>query len=216
MIAEINQKTCNAMLSHTESLEDELTGDFFGTLRYFPYMRGLHKILLKYAVSYDKAFRSAIEGISTDEYFDMEFWKKSKNNYGEMDAFLSVENVRIGIDNVYRCPPFDDNAQLIRDAKMMNEWCETEEMLLLLVAREEDTRKIYIANCRKPHFQKVHFGYITWENIFLGLDLIETQTRYEEIIVKDLRELLKAKGFMSFDGFDDKTNIDGGLYYDFG
>jgi hypothetical protein len=216
MIAEINHKTSNVMLSHTECLEDELTGDFFGTLRYFPYLRGLHRILLKYAVSYDKAFRSIIEGISTDEYFDIEFWKKSKNNYGEMDAYLSVENVRIGIDNIYRCPPFDDNQQLIRDAKMMNEWCETEEMLLLLVAKEEDTRKIYIANCKKPHFQTVHFGFITWENIFLGLDEIQTKTKYEEIIVQDLKSLLKAKGFMAFEGFNVQTVVDGGQFYDFG
>lgn len=73
MIAEI----CHKVFSN---LEDELTGNFFGTMRYIPFQRGLKQIYMGYIHSLDGSVHGLISSIRTDE-FDIEFWKRSELGY---------------------------------------------------------------------------------------------------------------------------------------
>ena len=64
MIAELKGKISSRGTNLTETLEDNLTGNFFGSLRYIPFSKGIKKIL--------------IEAIG-EEYFDedeVEEWQK--------------------------------------------------------------------------------------------------------------------------------------------
>lgn len=45
MIAEIKGKVNKQNTNLTELIEDELTGNFFGNMRYIPFTKGLKKIL---------------------------------------------------------------------------------------------------------------------------------------------------------------------------
>ena len=56
MIAEIHHKL-------TTSLEDELTGNFFGTMRYLPFSRGLNQIFKSCAVSQDSSVKQILDSL---------------------------------------------------------------------------------------------------------------------------------------------------------
>ena len=122
----------------------------------------------------------------------------------------------IGIEVKYQSGLSGEN-QLEREVSMLSEWCKSEEKILILVAVESDAREIYQRNYRKECFADVHLAYITWQDILSGLDEIKTVNQFEDLMVEDLKGLLREKGFMSFEGFrDNGLIIDGGAFYDFG
>ena len=208
MIAEIHHKVFS-------NLEDELTGNFFGIMRYIPFQRGLKQIYMRYIHSLDESVRGLIRSMRTND-FDIEFWKRSELGYGEIDGYMELDGVGIGIEVKYQSDLSGEN-QLEREASMLSEWCKTGEKILILVAKESDAKEIYQGNYQKECFENVHLAYITWQDILLGLDAIKTVNQFEELMVKDLKELLTEKGFISFGGFTDLgLVIDGGGIYDFG
>lgn len=208
MIAEIYHKT-------SSRLEDELTGDFFGIMRYIPFQNGLKQLLEKRVKSKDELVFCMLAKIKENK-FDFEFWKRSETGLGEIDGYLEIENLAIGIEVKY-LSGLSGEDQLEREAGMLKEWCRGGERLLLLVADESVAQDIYLDNYTKKCFQKVHLGYITWQDMLLGLDDVITTTRYEEIMIEDLKELLREKGFVAFDGFTCKgLKINRGKYYEFG
>lgn len=209
MIAEIFHKTAC-------EIEDELTGNFFGTMRYISFQKGLNYIFKKYVYSADSEVQVILKNINCDEFM-MGFWKRSELGYGEIDGYIDVENVGIGIEVKYNSGLSGDD-QLEREAKMLeNEWGKGKNKILLFVAKEEDAKFVYEANRNKEIFKNVHFGFLTWENILKGLEEIESLAWNEKILVDDLIDYLREKGFVSFSGFENITlEIDGGLFYEFG
>ena len=85
MIAEIKHKmVCG--------LEDELTGNFFGNMRYLPFSRGLKTVLSSSVRGNDPQVKKIIENIGSDD-FVFEFWKRSGLGYGEIDCYMEIEDV---------------------------------------------------------------------------------------------------------------------------
>ena len=208
MIAEIHHKVFS-------NLEDELTGNFFGVMRYIPFQRGLKQIFMRYIHSMDESVHGLIRSIRTDD-FDIEFWKRSELGYGEIDGYMELDGVGIGIEVKYQSGLSGED-QLEREASMLSEWCKSGEKILILVAGESDAREIYRRNYQKECFEDVHLAYITWQGILLGLDAVRTVNQSEDLMVGDLKGFLREKGFMSFGGFSDNgLAIDGGAFYDFG
>ena len=95
MIAELYGKISSKGTNLSESLEDNLTGDFFGALRYIPFSKGIKPILLK-----------VIEEENFDEYEteewaeNIEFWPYHKE--GELDSIINLNLVTIGIEVKYK------------------------------------------------------------------------------------------------------------------
>ena len=90
MIAEIKHKmVCG--------LEDELTGNSFGNMRYLPFSRGLKTVLSSSVRGNDPQVKKIIENIGSDD-FVFEFWKRSGLGYGEIDCYMEIEDVSIGVD----------------------------------------------------------------------------------------------------------------------
>lgn len=138
MIAEIYHK-------FTTSLEDELTGNFFGTLRYLPFNRGLNQILKNYAVSEDPEVKKILTGIMDDD-FDIEFWKRSEDGMVEIDGYIPLSNVGIGIEVKYQSGLSGEN-QLEKEAKViLNEWCKNKDKILLFVAGGEEGKNSHCKN----------------------------------------------------------------------
>lgn len=211
MIAEIHHKV-GCFATNQDRLEDELTGNFFGTLRYLPFSRGIQKIL-EYAYSDDEKFHQLLNSINTDD-FEIEFWKRSEDNR-EIDAVLEVEDLVIGIEVKYNSG-LSGSDQLIIEERMLNSWYREKKRLLLFVAREEDVKKVY--DTHKDILTNVHFGYLTWQNALRGLDKIITTSVFEKKMVNDLKQLLSMKRFVSFIGFSDVCDgleISGDSYYTF-
>ena len=182
MIAEIYHK-------FSTDLEDVLTGDFFGAMRYMPFNRGLNQIFKNYAVSEDPQVTHILSNAADDD-FNFEFWKRSENGLVEIDGFIPLTSVGIGIEVKYRSG-LSGGDQLEKEAQVLDEWCNGKEKLLILIGEAEEAKAIYIENKDKRVFRDVHLAYLSWQDILLGLD---------QVLIS-LKTLLREKGFVSFEGF---------------
>lgn len=192
MIAEIYHK-------FSTDLEDVLTGDFFGAMRYMPFNRGLNQIFKNYAVSEDPQVTHILSNAADDD-FNFEFWKRSENGLVEIDGFIPLTSVGIGIEVKYRSG-LSGGDQLEKEAQVLDEWCNGKEKPLILIGEAEEAKAIYIENKDKRVFRDVHLAYLSWQDILLGLDQVLISSSYEKKMIEDLKTLLREKGFVSFEGF---------------
>lgn len=192
MIAEIYHK-------FSTDLEDVLTGDFFGAMRYMPFNRGLNQIFKNYAVSEDPQVTHILSNAADDD-FNFEFWKRSENGLVKIDGFIPLTSVGIGIEVKYRSG-LSGGDQLEKEAQVLDEWCNGKEKLLILIGEAEEAKAIYIENKDKRVFRDVHLAYLSWQDILLGLDQVLISSSYEKKMIEDLKTLLREKGFVSFEGF---------------
>ena len=192
MIAEIYHK-------FSTDLEDVLTGDFFGAMRYMPFNRGLNQIFKNYAVSEDPQVTHILSNAADDD-FNFEFWKRSENGLVEIDGFIPLTSVGIGIEVKYRSG-LSGGDQLEKEAQVLDEWCNGKEKLLILIGEAEEAKAIYIENKDKRVFRDVHLAYLSWQDILLGLDQVLISSSHEKKMIEDLKTLLREKGFVSFEGF---------------
>ena len=192
MIAEIYHK-------FSTDLEDVLTGDFFGAMRYMPFNRGLNQIFKNYAVSEDPQVTHILSNAADDD-FNFEFWKRSENGLVEIDGFIPLTSVGIGIEVKYRSG-LSGGDQLEKEAQVLDEWCNGKEKLLILIGEAEEAKAIYIENKDKRVFRDVHLAYLSWQDLLLGLDQVLISSSYEKKMIEDLKTLLREKGFVSFEGF---------------
>ena len=163
MIAEIYHK-------FSTDLEDVLTGDFFGAMRYMPFNRGLNQIFKNYVVSEDPQVTHILSNAADDD-FNFEFWKRSENGLVEIDGFIPLTSVGIGIEVKYRSG-LSGGDQLEKEAQVLDEWCNGKEKLLILIWEAEEAKAIYIENKDKRVFRDVHLAYLSWQDILLGLDQV--------------------------------------------
>ena len=192
MIAEIYHK-------FSTDLEDVLTGDFFGAMRYMPFNRGLNQIFKNYVVSEDPQVTHILSNAADDD-FNFEFWKRSENGLVEIDGFIPLTSVGIGIEVKYRSG-LSGGDQLEKEAQVLDEWCNGKEKLLILIGEAEEAKAIYIENKDKRVFRDVHLAYLSWQDILLGLDQVLISSSYEKKMIEDLKTLLREKGIVSFEGF---------------
>lgn len=176
-----------------------LTGDFFGAMRYMPFNRGLNQIFKNYAVSEDPQVTHILSNAADDD-FNFEFWKRSENGLVEIDGFIPLTSVGIGIEVKYRSG-LSGGDQLEKEAQVLDEWCNGKEKLLILIGEAEEAKAIYIENKDKRVFRDVHLAYLSWQDILLGLDQVLISSSYEKKMIEDLKTLLREKGFVSFEGF---------------
>jgi hypothetical protein len=201
LIAEIHHKVSSTGSNLNEKLEDELTGNFFGNLRYIPFRRGLGKIISHYTYDDQCIFHNTFSDINTDEW-NTEFWRKSISGLGEIDCYMSeLDNNSLGIEVKYKSDLSSED-QLEREALMMKEWNTKGKLFLLFIAPRKDyCRQIYNQNKTRVEMNDVTLGFLAWEDALLGLNLVETETPFEKIIIEDIRDLLIGKGFAGFHGF---------------
>lgn len=200
MIAEIYHK-------FSTDLEDVLTGDFFGAMRYMPFNRGLNQIFKNYVVSEDPQVTHILSNAADDD-FNFEFWKRSENGLVEIDGFIPLTSVGIGNEVKYRSG-LSGGDQLEKEAQVLDEWCNGKEKLLILIGEAEEAKAIYIENKDKRVFRDVHLAYLSWQDILLGLDQVLISSSYEKKMIEDLKTLLREKGFVSFEGFSiDQSVVD--------
>lgn len=196
MIAELYGKLENHM-------EDELTGNVFGTLRYAAFSKIL-KPILKSCIR-PKNISAVIDKIHCDYFGDkINFWEKTK--LGEPDLLLNFDEVIICIEVKYSSGLSGDN-QLEREAEIISHKADGREKMLLLLAKESACLDIVTDSYRKKIFDKwkVNLGYIAWEDFLDALKNLQTTAPlnpYENLIVEDLIKLLTLKGFAPFRSFE--------------
>lgn len=218
LIAEIHNKISIDGSNLSDRLEDQLTGDFFGTLRYMSFNRGLKKVFTDGLCP--KSTADAIEKINKENW-DALFWRRSHNGLGEIDACIEFEDVIIGIEvKLYSGLSSDDNIsftglsendvnlkesknQLNREARMLKEWAPNKQKVLIFIADEISCHHVYnnIVIDRRLLDKDIIFGYLSWQAALEGLEKIITKDDYERFMISDLQKLLIKKGFEKFKGF---------------
>ena len=191
MIAEIKNKMTSA--------EDELTGNFFGTLRYVKFENVLLPILVKTIHCDDDIIKILKAQKFNEERF--EFWKRA-DDLGEIDCYFENEDIALGIEVTYNSGLSSED-QLIREAKMLNKWAPYKIKMLLLIAKNKVSCEIPFNNNKVAcKLMNVILAWISWKEVYNKLEEIKKYSKDNSILLNDLLEFLKAKGFDSFKSFE--------------
>lgn len=155
MKAEIHGKISSKGSNLTERLEDNLTGNIFGTLRYIPFSTALGKIFGKGV--YPKTVGKRIQEIDKEFWADtIQFWPYDRE--GEIDALIEFEDVVIGIEVKYKSGLSSDDEtnnqeevqemqqsfnQLARESRILSRKAPQKRKLLLFIADRMDCKNVY-------------------------------------------------------------------------
>lgn len=224
MLAEIHNKISQTGSNLSDRLEDKLTGDFFGTIRYLPFEHGLKHVLLTAQFSQvhtNQAWLDYIEG-QKGYIGQLEFWHRDDVE-GEIDLLITCEQAVIGIEVKYLSglssedkdededdgdgSPIDytDSVnQLARYSRMLEKISVGREAYLLFLAPYEmmNSVKNSMAN-RTITSPAVGMGFMCWEDILASLQRLDLDglEKGQQFILNDLQALLMKKGLIRFHGF---------------
>lgn len=199
MIAEIYGKIEN-------NKEDELTGNFFGTLRYTGFEKILQPLLIKCIRPDELAdkLKNIRGGYWADKIY---FWHY--DSPAEIDVLLDFEEILIGIEVKYQSGLSGDD-QLEREAKILKRKANGREKILILIAPESKCHEIVTKTRCRNIFNEfgVNLSYISWEDVSDELTKLSLKENFDVLIAEDLINLLWLKGFESFRSFDVSVELD--------
>ena len=209
MVEEFYGKISRSGSNLSDSLEDKLTGDFFGTLRYMDFCDGLQPILcgaLRKSEKQQAESQAAIQlignvnctNISDEEH--IKFWPK--HDLGELDVLLEFDNCYIGIEVKFKSGLSSDD-QLIREANILCDLPKDKKKILLFIAKHEACLSVYRKH-KNIISKDVHFVFASWEDILQSMkDILHggkgsKYTFGQKLMICDLVRLLTRKGFDTF------------------
>ena len=209
MVEEFYGKISRSGSNLSDSLEDKLTGDFFGTLRYMDFCDGLQPILCGALRKSEKqqaesqAAIQLIENVNCTNIRDEEhikFWPK--HDLGELDVLLNFDNCCIGIEVKLHSGLSSDD-QLIREAEILCDLAKDKEKILLFIAGHGSCISVY-REYKDDIGKDVCFVFASWEDILQSMkDLLSggkgsKYTFGQRLMISDLVRLLTRKGFDTF------------------
>ena len=210
MVEEFYGKISRSGSNLSDSLEDKLTGDFFGTLRYMDFCDGLQPILCGALRKSEKqqaesqAAIQLIENVNCTNIKDEEhikFWPK--HDLGELDVLLEFDNCYIGIEVKFKSGLSSDD-QLIREANILCDLPKDKKKILLFIAKHESCISVYRKYKKDISKQGVHFVFASWEDILQSMkDILNggkgnNYTFGQKLMISDLIRLLTRKDFETF------------------
>lgn len=232
MIAELHGKISGSGSNLSDRLEDNLTGDVFGALRYLPFQMGMAQILKAVHI---EGLTKYVSQLELSYWGDcIQFWPY--HELGELDVFLEFDNAVIGIEVKYLSGLSSDDEvdnsisatdilheesrnQLARESRIVKEWsCGQKPAYLLFVANDSACASI----CQNVQDRNilapgVLLGYVSWQEILIQLSRLTPKSPYERLIVDDLIQLLNRKGFERFHNFrlNNCENINPNEYFSY-
>lgn len=236
MIAEIYGKISESGSNLNDRLEDNLTGNIFGTMRYIPFNQGIKPILIDFI--YPKELATTIKNIDAD-FWDqnISFWPY--DDEGEIDVLLNFPQVIIGIEVKYLSGISsndsisneeinnEDNSeqiklksiqQLARESRIISKKGFGKDKILILIADESACMAVYQDTINRNILEKnVQLGLLSWQDILSTVKNLKIESNYQQLMLNDLRELLIKKGFERFSRFDidEEMPVEDFLFYDF-
>ncbi len=237
MLAEIKGKISSKGTNLTERMEDKLTGDFFGALRYIPFNKAMKQILKSSRIirKPDNNLEQCLHSLNANFWEDnIKLWPL--HSLGELDVLLTFEKIIIGIEVKYRSKLSSDDDvenpenyqgeeksinQLAIESEILKSLQINNAILLLYIAPEPECHLTALKVLKRNILnQEVSFGYLSWEMIYEKIEKIIRDdcslNSFEKLILKDLRQLLRKKGFERFRRFDMyKNNVDSDRYFTF-
>lgn len=237
MIAEIKGKISQTGSNLNDRLEDNLTGNVFGTLRYIPFNVALRNILAN--GMYPKEIGDLVQGINKEFWSDkVQFWPYDIE--GEIDVLVNFDDLVIGIevkylsglssddeiaDSVVAAENFMESEaekscnQLARESRIVSKKGEGKTKILLFIADSASCREVYEDVLDRNIIEDdVLFGYISWQSILSQMQALKLDNPFYQIIIEDIIFLLIKKGFEIFTNM--YVNLDEDImpngFYDFG
>lgn len=210
MVEEFYGKISRSGSNLSDNLEDKLTGDFFGTLRYMDFCDGLQPILCGALRKSEKQQAESqdviqlIENVNCTNIKDEEhikFWPK--HDRGELDVLLEFDNCYIGIEVKFQSGLSSDD-QLIREANILCDLPKDKKKILLFIAKHESCISVYRKYKKDISKQGVHFVFASWEDILQSMkDILNggkgsKYTFGQKLMICDLVRLLTRKDFDTF------------------
>ncbi|GLY09070.1 hypothetical protein [Pseudobacillus badius] len=218
MLAEIHRKISSNGSNLSDRLEDKLTGDFFGALRYLPFHQGF-KSILSAAEFTDPATQNSwlsLIGQLKDYEVDIDFW--SRHEEGEIDLILQCLNALIGVEVKYLSGLSSDDEedeqaidytesrnQLARYSRMLERLSNKQPAYLLFLAPFHIMNAVKKSVLDRPIISPaVSLGFLCWEDLFSALSQIDTTKldKGQALIIDDLKALLTKKNLIRFKGFN--------------
>ncbi|MGE7694483.1 NERD domain-containing protein [Lysinibacillus sp. NPDC094177] len=218
MLAEIYNKISQTGSNLSDRLEDKLTGDFFGTIRYLPFELGLKHVFSTAQFNQKQVSEKWLEFIENEKGHatQIEFWHREEE--GEIDVLLINDKAVIGIEVKYLSGLSSEDQvdgieldytesihQLARYSRMIEKYSKDRESYLLFLAPYEmmNTVRKNILN-RSIISPSIELGFMCWQDIhdsLLNLDVDQIETG-QQLILSDLQALLSKKGLTCFKGFN--------------
>lgn len=175
MLAEIHGKISRQGTNLSERVEDNLTGNIFGALRYLPFHKGLGAILSK--AVFPSSLANEIGQIQEEHWADaIKFWPYDRE--GEIDLFIEFEKMIIGIEvKLYSGLSSDDTVdnteqdfeqscnQLARESRIISRLGGQKKKILLFIADRYSCIQVYKdVTARGIIEPSVSLGYISWQD----------------------------------------------------
>lgn len=217
MIAEIHNKISQSGSNLSDRLEDKLTGDFFGAIRYLPFELGLKQALSSAQFNQNHIHKKWQVFLDCQTGFPatLNFWHREEE--GEIDVLISLNEMIIGIEVKYLSGISSEDQDIFNQdnhSQSVNQLARYSRMLERL-SGSRDAYLIFLSpyemmNCVKRTMKgrsiispSVEFGYICWEDIYNSLKELDFKQldKGQQFILKDLQDLLIKKGFIRFRGF---------------
>lgn len=216
MLAEIHRKISRSGSNLSDRLEDKLTGDFFGAIRYLPFEAGLRHVLRQASFETGQIqteWNTLLDSMAGYEA-ELEFWPSHEE--GEIDLLLHHPEACVGIEVKYFSPlssvdeeseePIDPEAsknQLARYARMLRERGGGRSKFLVFLAPYDILFPVKRAMEARPVMPaEVSLGYLGWQDVLAALEQIDLQPLqcWQTLVLKDLKELLVRKRFIHYKG----------------
>ncbi|MDR7079552.1 hypothetical protein J2Y03_004610 [Neobacillus niacini] len=220
MLAEIQGKISQTGSNLSDRLEDNLTGNVFGALRYIPFSIGFGEVIANGV--YPKSIGLDIRSIHQDFWADkINFWPYDRE--GEIDALIEFEDLIMGIEVKYKSGLSSDDEvsnnidkqneadihnsinQLARESRIIARKGKHKNKLLLFIADRRSCKEVYEDIIARDIIENdVVLGYISWQEILLQLKNLQLTNPFHQIVVQDIISLLTRKGFEDFTTMDIK------------
>lgn len=189
MLAELHGKLSSDG-NFSDRLEDQLTGDIFGALRYLPFERAMGPIL-------SAARLPGLTGpFPTGPWAErFRFWPR--HPLGELDGLLELDGALVGIEVKYHSGLSSED-QLEREGRILRDLAGERDPYLLFIAGADAC----ISICKGVTLSSgVPLGWVSWQEVLRLLALQTDEDPFRQQIIWDMTALLRRKGFDGFQGF---------------
>ncbi|MDG5473118.1 hypothetical protein P6709_15300 [Jeotgalibacillus sp. ET6] len=222
MLAEIHNKISQSGSNLSDRLEDKLTGDFFGAIRYLPFESGLKQVLEATNFKQNLVKDQWVTELNNQRGYSgtWSFWHREDE--GEIDLLLTFPDMIIGIEVKYLsgissedvpgldlAGHVDSVNQLARYSRMLDRISLERNAYLIFLSPYEMMHEVKASmEGRKIIAPSVDVGYLNWEDIHESLKMIDLSLhdQGQQYIVEDLLQLLVKKGLIRFRGFGVNEN----------
>lgn len=224
MISEIRGKISSFGSNLSDRLEDKLTGDFFGALRYLPFEYGLKGILEQVEFADEKEKNTWIDFLNAQSGFELQYKFWPQHTKGEIDLLLEFDDALVGIEVKYLSGISSvDEGEVVSYDTSLHQLSKYSHMMESL-SYQKKSYLIFLAPFSIQHIVQqqlgidykvspsVKLGFVNWEDLHTKLVKMrmlavgETQ-KYILADAESLLEVKKLKRFTGFETFDDMEAI---------